>query len=499
MCRYVRVFGVVCFHYCLDSEVGESRFRRFRPSRAVSITGSLWSLAVRRWGLVSGKALRSDVPRKSQAGWSPAEGRPSPVDVITSQNADRVEWLVPIRHRRMVQSPFTFYRGAAKLMALDLANSPSTGIEAQICGDAHLSNFGFYGSPDRVLVFDLNDFDETLHGPWEWDVKRLAASFAIAARNNEFEEMTTRELAVAATTAYRKAMRKLTGMSYLDVWYSRIDDNDIWEAFEDDLTKKRRKASKKALKKIRSRDSRHALGKLAERSDSGYRIISQPPLIIPLRDLKQVAEPKILETTLRGAFGSYLESVPDHLGVLLRKFRFVDFAVKVVGVGSVGTRCFIVLLEGRDTKDPLFLQIKEATRSVLEDHLPRSRYSNSGQRVVEGQRLMQAASDSFLGWTQADLSGHHFYWRQLRDMKGSAEVEDMNLEQLLRYAHLCGWTLARAHARSADTQSIADYLGKSDEFDEAMGDFAVGYADQNQADYEEFKSAVDNAEIPAQP
>ena len=448
---------------------------------------------------MSGRALRNGAPRGSHGLWSPADGRPSSVDVITSQNGDRLQWLVPIRHWRMAESPFTFYRGAAKLMARDLVDSPSTGIQAQICGDAHLSNFGFYGSPDRALVFDVNDFDETLPGPWEWDVKRLAASFAIAARNNELEETDARELAEAATTTYRKRMRQLAGMGYLDVWYSRIDDKDIWEAFEDDLTKKGKKASKKALRKIRSRDSRHVLGKLADQTEDGYRIISQPPLIIPLRDLDNVAGLETLESNLHETVTHYLESVPDHLGVLLRRFRFVDLALKVVGVGSVGTRSFIALFVGRDSDDPLFLQIKEATRSVLEDHLPKSQYSNSGQRVVEGQRLMQAASDSFLGWTEVDASDHHYYWRQLKDMKGSAEVEDMELEKLHRYALLCGRTLARAHARSADTQLIADYLGKSDKFDKSIGEFAVRYADQNQIDYHDFKTAIANNEIPAHP
>ena len=433
---------------------------------------------------MSGRALREGVPRSSHAGWSTSMGRPSPVDVITSQNSDRLEWLVPIRHWRMAESPFTFYRGAAKLMALDLAETPSTGISAQVCGDAHLSNFGFYGSPDRALVFDLNDFDETLPGPWEWDVKRLAASFAIAAGNNELGDSEARDLAVAVTGAYRNSMRRLAGMGYLDVWYHRVDDTDVWEAFEDELTKKDRKASKKALSKIRRRDSRHALGKLAEQAEDGYRIVSQPPLIIPMRDLEPITGPDTLRSSLR---------------VLLRRFRFVDFAVKVVGVGSVGTRCYVVLLQGRDADEPLFLQVKEATRSVLEDHLPKSRYENSGRRVVEGQRLMQAASDSFLGWAEVDSSGHRFYWRQFRDMKGSAEVEDMDLEALHRYALLCGGTLARAHARSADTQQIADYLGKSDRFDQAIGRFALSYSDQNRKDYEEFRAAIDNGEIPAHP
>jgi uncharacterized protein (DUF2252 family) len=382
-------------------------------------------------------------------------------------------------------------------MALDLANSPVTGIDAQICGDAHLSNFGFYAAPDRALVFDVNDFDETLPGPWEWDVKRLAASFAIAAQNNGFKDTDARGLAEEATTAYRTGIRQLAGMGYLDVWYHRVDDTDLWEAFENDWTKKERKASKKALAKIRRRDSRHALGKLAEETQAGYRIISQPPLIVPLRDLEQFAAPETLESDLNLAFDDYLASVPDHLGVLLNRFEFRDLAVKVVGVGSVGTRCFIVLFEGRSSDEPLFLQIKEATRSVLEEHLPKSRYSNSGQRVVEGQRLMQAASDSFLGWAEVDTSGHHYYWRQLKDMKGSAEVEDMDLQELQRYALVCGRTLSRAHARSADIQQIAEYLGKGDTFDRAIGQFAVRYADQNQADYQDFKAAIDNNEIPA--
>ena len=429
--------------------------------------------------------------------WSPVEGRPSSVDVITSQNGNRLERLVPIRHWRMAESPFTFFRGAAKLMALDLANTPSTGIDAQICGDAHLSNFGFYASPDRALVFDLNDFDETLPGPWEWDVKRLAASFAIAAGNNGFEHTDARELAEEATAAYRKGIRQMAGLGYLDVWYRRVDDTDLWEAFKDDMSKKDRKASKKALAKMRGRDSRHALGKLAEQTEAGYRIISQPPLIVPFRDLQPSTGPEVLRSDLHDAFSDYLESVPDHLGVLLRRFRFMDMALKVVGVGSVGTRCYIVLLEGRDSDDPLFLQIKEATQSVLEHHLAKSQYSNSGQRVVEGQRLMQAASDSFLGWTEFDWSGHHYYWRQLKDMKGSVEVEDMDLKRLHQYALICGATLARAHARSANVQQIADYLGKGDKFDRAVGKFAVRYANQNQADFDDFKTAINDNEIPA--
>lgn len=448
-------------------------------------------------GVPSGKALRKAVPRGSHGDWSAASDRPSPVEVITSQNDQRLEWLVPIRHWRMSESPFTFYRGAAKLMALDLADTPSTGLLAQICGDAHLSNFGFYGSPERALVFDLNDFDETLPGPWEWDVKRLAASFAIAARNNRFEESEQRNLAAASVGAYRQAMRALSQMGYLDIWYSRFSDHDLLDAFKSHFTKKERKGVRKVLKKARRKDSRHVLGKLAEETDSGYQIISQPPLIIPHRDLKEIVEPEVLNAALGKSLTEYLDSVPDHLETLLRRYSYVDFAVKVVGVGSVGTRCHILLLQGKDAADPLFLQIKEASRSVLEDHLPASRYATSGQRVVEGQRLMQAVSDSFLGWTAADTSGRHYYWRQLKDMKGSAEVEQMNVDALLRYAHLCGWTLARAHARSADPQPIAQYLGKSDKFDQAITEFATRYADQNEADFQEFRAAIDDKRIPA--
>lgn len=443
------------------------------------------------------QSLRNAVPRSSHAIWTPDKDRPSPVDVIVSQNSGRLEWLLPIRHHRMSESPFTFYRGAAKLMALDLATTPVTGIDAQICGDAHLSNFGFYGAPDRSLVFDVNDFDETLPGPWEWDVKRLATSFAIAAANNGYGDDEGRALASEATAAYRAAMREMAGMGYLDVWYLRVDASDVWKAFKDDLTKRERKESKRALNKTRRRDSRHALGKMAELTPAGYRIISQPPLIVPLRDLEKGARPDTLRSDIHAAFESYLASVPDHLRVLLRRFQFVDLAVKVVGVGSVGTRCFVVLLEGKDSNDPLFLQVKEAASSVLEDHLTRSMYPNRGQRVVEGQRLMQAASDSFLGWTEADSSGHHYYWRQLKDMKGSLEVEDMDRLQLHRYAGICGRTLARAHARSTDVQKVAAYLGKGDAFDRAIGEFSVRYAAQNQLDFERFKSAVESGDIPA--
>lgn len=445
-----------------------------------------------------GKALRKVAPRSAHAKWAIAADRPSAVDVIAGQNAERLAWLVPIRHTRMSASPFTFFRANAKLMAQDLADTPSIGVRPQICGDAHLSNFGFYGSPERDLVFDVNDFDETLPGPWEWDVKRLAASVAIAARNNGLNGGTEKKLAAASATAYRTAMRRLAETPYMDIWYSRINAMNIESAFDEHATEQDIKRYRKAIQKTRSKDSRHALDRLAETTGTEYRIASRPPLIVPLRDLEESAEPERLRAGAMQAFEDYLESVPDHIGVLLRQFQFIDLALKVVGVGSVGTRCFIVLLKGIDESEPLFLQVKEATRSVLEDHLGPSRYSSSGRRVVEGQRLMQAVSDIFLGWTEADAEGHQYYWRQLKDMKGSAEVEQLDQSGLLKYAQLCGLTLARAHARSADPALIAGYLGKSDTFDNAVGEFAVRYADQNDLDYQEFKRAVDSGALPTQ-
>lgn len=442
-----------------------------------------------------GKALRREVPRSAHAEWSPSPGRQSPVVVVTSQNSDRLPWLVPVRHERMSASPFTFYRATAKLMALDLADTPSIGVHPQICGDAHASNFGFYGSPERDLVFDVNDFDETLRGPWEWDLKRLAASIAIAARNNGLPRDDEHEFASSSATAYRTAMRHLAHTPYLDIWYSRIDSTNIESAFGRDAGRQGIKRYREAIQKTRSRDSRHALRKLAEKTDSGYRIGSRPPLIVPLRDLEESAEPHTLRAEVVEAFEGYLDSVPDHIGTLLRRFRFVDLALKVVGVGSVGRRCFIVLLTGIDDSEPLFLQVKEAASSVLEDHLPPSQYANAGQRVVEGQRLMQSVSDIFLGWTETSAGGHQYYWRQLKDMKGSAEVEHLDRGQLLQYARLCGLTLARAHARSADPAVIAGYLGKSKAFDRAIGEFAVQYADQNDRDYEEFKDAIESGDI----
>ena len=444
----------------------------------------------------AGRAARKSVPRSSHGEWSAATERRDPVELITSQNATRVQFLVPIRHWRMSQSPFAFYRGAAKVMAHDLATTPSTGIDVQICGDAHLSNFGVYGSPERDLVFDLNDFDETLPGPWEWDVKRLAASFAIAARHNEYSTRDERDLAQRSVAAYRQAMHAFASARYLDVWYAHLDVDDVYDAFRDQLSKKERKHGEKFLRGARSKNNLHAFDKLAEQTADGYRIASQPPLIVPLREIPHDEHPDAIAETIKGVFAAYLDSVPDHIGVLLRRYRYRDMALKVVGVGSVGTRCWIVLLEGRDEHDPFFLQIKEADRSVLEDHLHDSNYFEHGRRVVEGQRLMQAASDSFLGW-HVGLDGTHYYWRQFKDMKGSVEIDGATVRAARRYARLCGWTLARAHARSGDPATIAGYLGTGDNFDRAIAEFSVAHADQNERDYDAFMQAIDSGRIDA--
>jgi uncharacterized protein (DUF2252 family) len=400
-----------------------------------------------------------------------------------------------VRHWRMSESPFTFYRGAAAIMAEDLAQTPTSGITVQICGDAHLSNFGAYGSPDRELVFDLNDFDETLPGPWEWDVKRLAASFSIAARHNGLDRSAQAALAVRVATSYRKAMRDFARMGYLDAWYSRSSVDDIYEAFADQLTNKEKKSGRKFSRKARHRDSLHVLGKLAEVNDGEYQIIADLPLLVPLRDFPASTGPTAIRASLEASFREYFKSLPDHVEVLLRRFRFRDLALKVVGVGSVGTRCYIILLEGRDSEDPFFLQVKEASRSVLEDHLPESRYDSSGERVVAGQRVMQASSDVFLGWEKSATTGSHYYWRQLKDMKASPDMDSASPEGLYRFARLCGWILARAHARSGRSEEIAGYLGTSKTFDHALGEFAVAYADQNDADFAAFVSAIEFGEI----
>jgi uncharacterized protein (DUF2252 family) len=469
-----------------------------------------------------GKEARHETPLSAHDGWEPAVDRPDPVKLLEEQNTTREPDLVPVRHGRMMASPFTFYRGSAKIQATDLAGTPTAGLDVQLCGDAHLSNFGLFASPERVLLFDVNDFDETLPGPFEYDVKRLAASFTIAARNNGFSAALAREATMACVAAYREAMAEFAGMRTMDVWYARLDEDELRTAIRQAARqvvkakapkgKKGAKAAKDAKQfrkqeqraqktayKAHTRDSLQALSKLGEMVDGRYQIVSMPPVVVPFRELPEMygISPGKLQQIITRQFREYRATLQADRRQLLERFEVVDMARKVVGVGSVGTRAFILLLQGRDQGDPLFLQIKEATASVLEDHLPKSRYRQPGERVVQGQQLMQASSDIFLGWAKGEQANRYFYWRQLRDMKGSAEVEAMIPEGLVFYARICGWTLARAHARSGDPAAIAAYLGSSDQFDRSITGFSARYADQNEQDYQEFTDAVHTGRISA--
>ncbi len=457
-----------------------------------------------------GSEARNRTPLSSHAGWTPAADRPDPVALLEEQDATREPDLVPVRHGRMLVSPFTFYRGAAKIMAADLAATPTAGLDVQLCGDAHLSNFGVFASPERRLLFDANDFDETLPGPFEYDVKRLAASVTIAARNNGFAKADTRAATLASVTAYREAMAGFAQMGTMDLWYAHLAEDELMTVIrsaakapkakkEAKAAKRARKTAQKNVQKAHTRDSLQALGKLGELVDGKYRIVSQPPIVVPARDLQATYDLSSDQTerVIREQFRAYRATLQHDRRHLLERFEVVDMARKVVGVGSVGTRAFIVLLQGRDQHDPMFLQIKEATASVLEDHLPKSRYRQHGQRVVHGQRMMQAASDIYLGWTRGADVNRHFYWRQLRDMKGSAEVELMSPLGLTVYARICGWTLARAHARSGDPIAIAEYLGESDQFDRSITDFSKRYADQNERDYQALTGAIRSGRLEA--
>jgi uncharacterized protein (DUF2252 family) len=456
-----------------------------------------------------GKASRDAALPSSHSGWEPAAGRPDPIGLLEAQNTTREPDLVPVRHGRMMVSPFTFYRGAAKVMAADLKDTPRAGLTVQLCGDAHLSNFGVFASPERSLLFDLNDFDETLPGPFEYDVKRMAASFAVAARNNGFTAADAQQTSLMSARAYREAMTEFAEMRTMDIWYARVSVEDMIDAVGRDAgslkgadrkqAKTAQKTAQKNAAKARTRDSLHALSKLAEHVDGRYRIVSQPPIVVPMRDLVATRgySAQEWEQMVHDQFRAYRSTLRDDQRRLLERFEVIDMARKVVGVGSVGTRAFILLLQGRDDQDPLFLQVKEATKSVLEDHLPKSRYAQPGERVVNGQRLMQAASDIYLGWTKGSEAGRHLYWRQLRDMKGSIEVETMAPSKLTAYAKFCGQTLARAHARSGDPVSIAAYLGKKDGFDVSIADFSERYADQNERDYQAFCEAIRGGRLAA--
>ena len=439
-----------------------------------------------------GRAARESAPRSSHGDWSPAADRPDPVETIAAQDAGRLEFLVPIRHQRMSQSAFAFYRGGAAIMANDLAGTPDSGISAQLSGDAHLSNFGGFASPERELLFDVNDFDETLPGPWEWDLKRLVASLVVAGRHLGLGHKDVRKVVAEGVDNYRTGMRRVAAMTNLDVWYASIPASDIRALISG---KKQRKAFDKGVKKAHRRNSLLAFKKLAETVDGRPRIRSDAPLLVPLRDIPKEFDREKGDETVRASYEQYRKTTSPELLTLLDGYELVDIALKVVGVGSVGTRSFAALFIGRDENDPLFLQIKEADKAVLESVLPASRYGSHGRRVVEGQRLMQSFGDIFLGWSSGKVDQRDFYWRQLKDMKASADVDAMDLKALTLYAGLCGLTLARSHARSGDEVAIAAYLGKSDNFIDALTRFAEAYADQTEADYQAFLEAIDSGRL----
>jgi uncharacterized protein (DUF2252 family) len=447
-----------------------------------------------------GKAARTTAPLESHADIGPDEGR-DPVGLVIGQAETRVADLVPIRHGRMLVSPFTFYRGAALPMAADLSKVPSSGIRVQLCGDAHLSNFGVFAAPDRRLVFDLNDFDETLPGPFEWDVKRFAASLAVAARDNGLDAAERRTLVMQGVGAYRQSMIDFTGKKLLEVWYDRLDIEDTLEKVGPSVSTEALTRTRKALAKARKRDSTQVLKKLTTVVDGQRRIISDPPLVVPIEQLADGWTADQIVEGMRTILSQYRRTLSADRRHLIGQFRLAHVARKVVGVGSVGTRAWILLLEADGGQEPLFLQAKEAQKSVLADYCGASRYRNEGQRVVAGQHLMQAASDIFLGWQHVgdglDGVSRDFYVRQLRDMKYSAPIEQMLLPGLVSYAQLCGWTLARAHARSGDRFAIAGYLGKSDKFDRALVTFAEAYADRTEQDYAAMSAAVADGRIEA--
>ncbi len=449
-----------------------------------------------------GKADRAEVTRKSHGEWAPVAHRPDPVELLEEQAASRVPELVPIRYGRMLVSPFTFYRGAAYLMASDLSGGARTGLHTQLCGDAHLSNFGVFAAPDRQMVFSINDFDETLPGPFEWDVKRLVASFAVAGRDRGFDDKVRAKINQAVGSSYRAAMHQYAGMRNMDLWYDRINIDEILAQFTAQATAEQKKRLDKNVAKARTKDSLSAFNKLTETVDGEPRIVGNAPLIVPMAELAGGAEASQIHDSLESMIRSYRRTLSGDRRKLLERFRFVDAARKVVGVGSVGTRAWIILMLGRDNADPLFLQAKEAQASVLEPFVGKSEFANHGQRVVEGQRLMQSASDIMLGWIhiKSGLDGRErdFYLRQLWDAKGSALVDVMEPNAMLGYAQLCGQTLAKGHARSGDAIAIASYLGTSDVFDRAMATFAESYADQNERDYDALKQAVDSGRVKAE-
>ncbi len=436
--------------------------------------------------MAAGKALREKVPRGSHAKWKAAANRPNPIEMLKRADRGRVAELLPIRYARMQQSPFAFLRGAAALMALDLSGTPTTGIRVQACGDCHAANFGGFGSPERRLVFDVNDFDETLPAPWEWDVKRLAASFVLACREAGLREGDCAGAARAAVESYRKQMQKYAGMPALEVWYSHLDAEILVERAK---TPKTKEYWRQAERDARLQTAEHIFPHITDVKNGRRRIIDHPPLIYHPHQIERIRK-HVWEM-----FRRYRQTLPEERRVILRRYQVVDIARKVVGIGSVGTRCAVALLMAGE-KDPLFLQFKEADASVLEPYAGKSRYLNHGERVVTGQRMLQSASDVFLGWTRDD-DGHDYYFRQLRDMKMKIDLDEMSKPEWMEYAGICGWALARAHARTGDPAKIAGYLGKSGRFDEAMEKFAVAYAEQTERDHAALVKAIRARKLPA--
>jgi uncharacterized protein (DUF2252 family) len=432
----------------------------------------------------AGKALRKTVPRSSQADFK-RDPSLDPVDLLLSQEKGRIESLIPVRRERMAESAFAFYRAGALLMATDLAPTSRTGLLVQCSGDAHVSNFGWYGSPERVLVFDANDFDETMVAAWEWDLKRLVASFVIASQDNGFKTKKQRKAASAASNAYRDAMNGFASEAILDTWYAHVNADDILEQLRKEGRSKDGHEVQKAVKKASRKNSNHVLGKIGEKVDGHWRIVDDPPFIVPLRSMDFPADHGDVKKNVHRIFEHYVDSVRPAIRMLVNRFRVVDVALKVVGVGSVGTRCFIAMLEGNTPDDVLFLQIKQADRSVLEDEFGMSSLPSHGQRVVEGQRLMQTTSDIMLGWTTS-ASGHEYYVRQLKDMKASPDLEKFDPDDMEKYAKVCGAVLAHAHARSGDPVKISGYIGTGDVFADAVADFGIAYAAQNALDYQAF-------------
>ena len=448
-----------------------------------------------------GKAARRNLPREQHADWSPGQRQLEPLDLLAEQARTRVPELVPIRHARMAASPFAYYRGAALPMAADLATASRTGLTVQLCGDAHLSNFGGFASPERDLVFDVNDFDETFPGPFEWDLKRFAASLEVAARGREFDSRTARNVTLAGIRAYQQAIRGFAAGSNLDVWYSRLDVNGVIQRWGTGVDPKRVKEFQRNVARASSKDQIKARAKLTRTGADGLRFISDPPLLVPVDELFGSLDAQEVEEFVHQTIRSYRRTLQGDRRRLLESYRFVDLARKVVGVGSVGTRAWVALFVGTTEDDTLILQVKEAEASVLERFVGRSAYNNQGQRVVEGQRLMQAASDIFLGWQRVsegvDGRPHDYYVRQLWDSKMSVNIDVILPEGLGVYAQLCGWTLARAHARSGDRIAIGSYIGASDVFAQALARFATAYADQNDTDHEALVKAIADGSVPA--